>query len=638
MKRLKFVALWIIVLWLAWCNSQKESTNVGSAYDNETYTVQEKEFFASKDYVWYVEPMEQSNVGFKLWWRITDIYVSKWDYVKQWQVLAKVDLSEVFQSIQNADNVISSTKMLYDSTNSFFDSQEAVLKEKISQAQKNMDLAAINLSGNETGVEDTKNITNEQLVSAQKQIDQAQTALDSYKSNYDTTSNMFDQKEEDAYSNAKNALTKSEYIVRTSLDLIDTVYGITLTNKQKNDSYEVYLSAKNKSIKDQVEDSFIRQNNYYEARKNKIESYSSDDLNDTASRKEFYQFLKDSETYLINLSTLLKLCYNWVDNSVSTTYFPQTTIDSLKTQFVSAQNNVEDVNLSVSGDFVVGIKWSIQTIDEIKKTKDLQLNAIDKQIANAQKTVELAKQNYNQYAASTVGQKNQVSTKKDVANKQYQLAQDQYNEALASLDALKKQRQSQLNQINTQIAQIKWNKDLAEVQASNNVILAPFDGIVVEKPVEVWQVVWAGYPVIVLATTNTYKIKFYVPETKLSSVPVWASVEIKFDGIDKIYSGVVNYIWVTADVYSKKIPIEIKILNPDKNVKLGMYANIWIPWEIKKSLAVPYNYIKYKYWDAYIIKQKDNKSVETKIKVSSCFSDFCSVSGDILLGDTIVLP
>jgi hypothetical protein len=88
---------------------------------------------------------------------------------------------------------------------------------------------------------------------------------------------------------------------------IDEVFGITLGNKTKNDAYEIYLSAKNTSLKTQVESEFYRLYGMLPIVSN------------------IYSGMQNSEIsqYLFDVANLLKICADAVNNSISSSTFPQ---------------------------------------------------------------------------------------------------------------------------------------------------------------------------------------------------------------------------------------------------------------------------------------------------------------------------
>ena len=210
------------------------------------------------------------------------------------------------------------------------------------------------------------------------------------------------------------------------------------------------------------------------------------------------------------MRTLTAGLYTCLDNSISSDTLPQSAIDAYKSQDSTFRNNVEQSLLSVNGNYIMGIKGVIQSIDNFKNEKTTQMTLLQKQIDLAAKTLELAKQNYSQYEATATGKINATSTQTSIAQKQYEMSQKQYAEALATIDTLKKQKTLQLSQIQTQLSQIKGTKDMAGISVSNNTILAPFDGIITAKTIALGQIVAPGLPLFTIAKDETVKVKIYV--------------------------------------------------------------------------------------------------------------------------------
>lgn len=616
--------------------SQKQESKIENSNEETSYKIVNSEISKDQWYIWYIEPVEQSNVWAKIWWRLTNVYVNKWDRVKEWQLIATLDWSEIYTTLNNAWNTLDSTKLVFNNTNSLFDAQIEAANKKIEQAKKAVELADENTKWRETWTLDTQNIITEQLNVASKQIEQAELALETANNQYNNTKQLIEQKENDIYWNGKNTLSKSQILAKNLLDYVDIIFWITEFNRDKNDSYEIYLSAKNSNYKQQVESNFIKSNNYYEKRKNDIYNF---DLNTQSWKESLYKKLKDTEDFFVDLSKMAQNTYSALDNSIPTTYFPETIINSHKQKIVEFQNNIESMLLSVNWNYITWIRWSIQSIDNVKNEKNLQLSMLQKQIDLATKQVEVARSNYSQYQAVSNWKVNEITTQTDIAKKQAEIAREQYKEAQASLETLRKQKETQLSQIWAQLSQIEWNKDLAWVNASNTQIVAPFDWVIVEKLWSVWQVVWAWLPIFVIAKDADLKIKVLVTESEVSKFKIWDSAKIEISSNSKIIDWKIKVIQPIADVMSKKIPVEIWINNKDKQLTIWMYTNVYFSWEKISGKTVPFKYIEYSYWSPILnIKKSDWKIEKIKIETKWCSQNNCLIEWQVNIWDEVILP
>jgi len=80
--------------------------------------------------------------------------------------------------------------------------------------------------------------------------------LQTAKLNLENAKNSLNQKEIDIYNNSKNAITNANILATNMLDFLDNLFGITPANRYKKENYDSYLSAKNTSLKNEIETEF----------------------------------------------------------------------------------------------------------------------------------------------------------------------------------------------------------------------------------------------------------------------------------------------------------------------------------------------------------------------------------------------
>jgi hypothetical protein len=105
-----------------------------------------------------------------------------------------------------------------------FDSQILVMEEKIKQAQIGIEIAVIGSKGNEIGVNDTKNINQNQLKTIDSQIQTAQTNIENALLQLENTNNLLIQKENEIYSNSKSSITNANILASNIIDFLDSIF------------------------------------------------------------------------------------------------------------------------------------------------------------------------------------------------------------------------------------------------------------------------------------------------------------------------------------------------------------------------------------------------------------------------------
>lgn len=198
-----------------------------------------------------------------------------------------------------------------------------------------------------------------------------------------------------------------------------------------------------------------------------------------------------------------------------------------------------------------------------------QYNAILKQalemakagLKSAESQFVLAKQNYDRME--------KLYEQKAVSPQQFDQTESQMQIAEAGLD----QARSQLKQ--------------TEENYENSFIKSPFDGVVAAINFEENQMVSAGQPVAQVVNSKSMKAKLSVTGIDVNKVKLDQPVEIEFPSIqNKVYKGKVVRINKALNPLTNSLEIEVKILNPDENVKSGIFGKFNLELVKKEDVIV----------------------------------------------------
>jgi len=116
----------------------------------------------------------------------------------------------------------------------------------------------------------------------------------------------------------------------------------------------------------------------------------------------------------------------------------------------------------------------------------------------------------------------------------------------------------------------------AEISLRDTSLLAPFDGDIVKKAVEMGAFVGPGLPpAFALARTDTVKIVVGVPDTVLHSVKLGQQVEVGIDAFPtRTFHARVSRMSSAADPVTRNFDVEIAIPNRDHLLKVGMIGSL----------------------------------------------------------------
>ncbi|HET7293490.1 MAG TPA: efflux RND transporter periplasmic adaptor subunit, partial [Vicinamibacteria bacterium] len=124
----------------------------------------------------------------------------------------------------------------------------------------------------------------------------------------------------------------------------------------------------------------------------------------------------------------------------------------------------------------------------------------------------------------------------------------------------------------------------AEIALRDTSAVAPFDGEIVEKAVELGAFVGPGAPVFTVARTDLVKIVIGVPDTALPSVTLGEPVGVTVDAYgDRTFEARITRMASAADPRTGNFEVEVAIPNRDHALKAGMIGSL----ELAQQGAAP---------------------------------------------------
>lgn len=142
-----------------------------------------------------------------------------------------------------------------------------------------------------------------------------------------------------------------------------------------------------------------------------------------------------------------------------------------------------------------------------------------------------------------------------------------------------------------QVAQLTNMVALARRRLEKTSVLAPFDGYVTQRFVELGQNVSVGDPVMQVADMQTMRVKIYINELDYVHLDKQDPVTITVEAFSRSpITGRVDKIGIKADARTNTFEIEILVDNPDFRLKAGLTARVAIQTEvISNAVMIPQN-------------------------------------------------
>jgi hypothetical protein len=223
------------------------------------------------------------------------------------------------------------------------------------------------------------------------------------------------------------------------LRAVDEILGVTDLNKNLNNSYEIYLSAKNDVYKNEAKTLFVQNNAEFARLRAEYKTNFNED--------ELVAFYDRVVNLANNNAILLDKMVLVLNNTVESTSFGESAINLVKNGFVAFQTQFS----TLKGNLNSLYNSYFDTINTISSTK----TNLDTQKSSLEQAVRLAEATYNNTKANVSNTENttkiqyestqeSVRAARETADNSLKMALNQYNAAKANYD-------SQLTQLKAQI-------------------------------------------------------------------------------------------------------------------------------------------------------------------------------------------
>ena len=198
----------------------------------------------------------------------------------------------------------------------------------------------------------------------------------------------------------------------------------------------------------------------------------------------------------------------------------------------------------------------------------------------------------------------------------------------------------------TAMDEAKRNVEVARVNLSKTVIVAPFDGIVTELNLQVGELSQsstAGKAPIRLIDLKPRVIKGEIDEIDLAKVKMGSPARIKIMAVRAepfaaVVTRVVPFVSTTKE-QDRTSQIELKITEPDSAIPVGASADVEVVVDIKpNALAVPTRAVLGTGDGRYLYAVRDGKLVKTQIKAGAGNYDRLEILSGIEAGTEVALP
>jgi RND family efflux transporter MFP subunit len=159
---------------------------------------------------------------------------------------------------------------------------------------------------------------------------------------------------------------------------------------------------------------------------------------------------------------------------------------------------------------------------------------------------------------------------------------------VADAGTLVSERKASLDRVRAELAEVESEVQRQRENVQRLQIVAPFDGIVIEKMTEVGQWLTAGSPVAEIISTGQIDGVIDVPERLINFLQPGDKVELIIESLGVEVVGEVVSITPLANVAARTFPVKVRFDNPEGLYKSGMSVTAHVPTGEKvERLTVP---------------------------------------------------
>ncbi|MGC8926099.1 MAG: efflux RND transporter periplasmic adaptor subunit [Calditerrivibrio sp.] len=209
---------------------------------------------------------------------------------------------------------------------------------------------------------------------------------------------------------------------------------------------------------------------------------------------------------------------------------------------------------------------------------ELGLKVAQNQLRQAQAQYELAEKTYKRYKS--------LLASESISKQEFDQVESQYKVALEGKNAAEravKLAEERINQAKTKKNQAIAGKNEASTYVGYTRIVAPFDGVLLEKLIDVGNMAAPGQPILKIGS-NKNVIYTYLSESMFHKVKVGDQLEVKVDSLGKEFKSKVLEIAPNIDPATRNFKVK---LSADKSLPVGAYVNVYVNDGIKDAIYVP---------------------------------------------------
>ena len=264
--------------------------------------------------------------------------------------------------------------------------------------------------------------------------------------------------------------------------------------------------------------------------------------------------------------------------------------------------------------------------------------AIDNQAARSRVTsassnVNIASSNINAAAAAAEEARINYEKYRMLYDKRL-VTETDYLRAKTNYDSARAQLSSSKNSLSAAQAELESANDTNR----KSVIKTDTNGVIANMKLELHQQAALGSALFTVVNESEMILEVGVSPQIVGKIQVGTTAKVKIDELGKEVNGEVYEISGAAQNTTRQFLIKIKMQNPDRELKSGMYGTASIDTGAEEGVVIPKTSIVVRGVEQVVYIVKDGKAVAIPIKIVNQNETYAAVTGDgLTVGSELVV-
>lgn len=222
---------------------------------------------------------------------------------------------------------------------------------------------------------------------------------------------------------------------------------------------------------------------------------------------------------------------------------------------------------------------------QFKQAKE-GLGVAEKQQARADKSINAARAKLNQ-AKAAYDRSQKLFKSAIISSQQLEQAESEYLQAKAGLEQEEQAKQA----VTASVRQAREVVKEAGIAVGYTRILAPANGIIIQKLADPGDLAVPGKPLLIMQTSGALRLEANVREGFISTIKKGANYQVRIEALKKTVPSQVEEIQPYADPDSRTFLVKASLADT-QGIYPGMFGRLLIPREKESTILIPVAAVK----------------------------------------------